>query len=227
MGTAIDRGQPYIWVSWLASVMSGDWECGYRAWFKANKKAIDIVESDFDLTKWKADHTTMLSKTEAMFAASGIKTLKEFEVKAPLPRKIVDAKGKETIKQGGIILSGKIDLLVVDEANKQFIVIDCKTGKPKGADSAQVLIYCLLLSKHKDFKHLKPRGIVQYKKNNIKLSKIPDNFLTNFNYHVGLLGGPELKQNPGSACKWCDIASVDCPSRVDYKADFSGSAYEW
>ena len=60
MGTAVKRrGNPYIWVSWLTKLLSGESQCVWSAWFRANH-TYTKAPSDFDAGAWQIDHAAML-----------------------------------------------------------------------------------------------------------------------------------------------------------------------
>jgi len=54
------RKSPYIYVKWLADIMSGAVTCHWQSWFQSHNQLTEKQPSDFDLTGWIIDHTKML-----------------------------------------------------------------------------------------------------------------------------------------------------------------------
>ena len=42
------RKSPYIWVTWLAKVMSGDVTCHWQSWFQSHNQLTEKQSGDFD-----------------------------------------------------------------------------------------------------------------------------------------------------------------------------------
>ena len=55
---------PYIWVTWLSKLLSGESSCEWASWFKAQHDGDSWARmpSDFDLTKCLTDHTALLNE---------------------------------------------------------------------------------------------------------------------------------------------------------------------
>src|SRR5437879_4413268 len=54
------RDNVFIWITWLAKVMSGEQSCEWASWFRAHYKDYDKAPSDFDSAKWQISHTREL-----------------------------------------------------------------------------------------------------------------------------------------------------------------------
>ena len=103
------RPQKYLYITWLSGLMSSDVSCLFQTWFKTNYKLNDkVVSGDPEaLARWQSEHTAFLTDEQERFNKAGFTTEKEFEIKA---------KAKQ-----GILLAGKIDLLIKDEAKKELV----------------------------------------------------------------------------------------------------------
>ena len=55
---------PYIWVTWLPRLLSGESSCEWAAWFKAQHEGSSWTRapSDFDQAGWLMDHTALLNE---------------------------------------------------------------------------------------------------------------------------------------------------------------------
>ena len=56
------RKSPYIWVTWLAKVMSGDATCHWQGWFQSHNQLTEKQSGDFDSAGWVISHTKMLTE---------------------------------------------------------------------------------------------------------------------------------------------------------------------
>ena len=196
---AKSREAPYIWVTWLSKVMSGDTTCHWQSWFRSQNQLTEEQPSDFDLAGWVMNHTRMLTEFEKESIKQGYSTIKEKPIKYKVPN-------------SNIIISGKLDCVI--EKN-EIIVYDCKTGKERLSDQVQVMIYMYLLSNTEPSKK-QIKGVVMYKDKKIEIPYLPKDFEENFNFFVDILSSqtPPTK-NPGNSCRFCKITKNDCPERVD------------
>jgi len=199
---AISRASPYIWVKWLAGIMSGDNPCHWQAWFLTKNQLREKQPSDFNLVAWKIDHSRMLADLTKGFSRKvGVLVRTEYELKQPF-------------NEFGATLAGKADCLCWDTSG--LTVYDIKTGKERDSDQIQVMIYMWMLSKHSDFTSKKIRGEVVYTNRRQPIEKLPDDFEDNLNYFVKLLCDREAPmKSAGSPCKFCAITKSDCPDRIE------------
>jgi PD-(D/E)XK nuclease superfamily len=126
---SIPRGEPYVWVSWLAKLLAGEAHCQWALWFRAHHR-YDKVPSDLDAAGWCVRHAALVGETEQALREEGWKVW-------------VEDQNKFTIRGRTATLAGKPDLVAIK--GEVVRVIDCKTGSRKGSDFLQVLIYLLLL----------------------------------------------------------------------------------
>lgn len=194
------RKSPYIWIKWLASIMSGEVTCHYQGWFQSQNQLTEKQPSDFDLTGWIINHTKMLTELKDKLIDEGNIPLIEQSINLKVPNSNIE-------------IAGKPDCVVESEDN--VVIYDCKTGKERVSDQVQVMLYMYLLSKDK-FSGKQIKGVVMYKDKEIEISNLPENFEENFNFFVKILSSPKPPmKNPGDNCRFCSITKNDCPERVD------------
>jgi hypothetical protein len=196
------RTSPYIHVSWLAKIMSGDNPCHWQGWFLAHNKLTEKQPSDFDLAGWLVDHTRLLSELEAELSQrEGALVTKEYELRQPFA-------------DFGTMLSGKADCVCISDS--YITIYDCKTGKERNTDQVQVMIYMWMMSRLPVSDRRTVKGEVVYRSRRQPIGEIPPTFEDNLKYFVRLLGGEEAPmKTAGETCRFCDITKIDCPDRAD------------
>ena len=193
------RDSPYIWVTWLAKIMSGDITCQWQGWFLTQNKLTKKQPNNFDLADWKINHTKMLTELKEKLIKDKYMPILEKPIKYNIPNS--DA-----------VICGKPDCVI--ENKDTVIVYDCKTGKERDSDQVQIKLYMYLLSKG-EFSEKKIKGVVLYKDKEIEIKDLPENFEENFNFFVErLISAEPSTKNPGGDCRFCDIIKDDCPERV-------------
>jgi len=194
------RKSPYIYVKWLADIMSGAVTCHWQSWFQSHNQLTEKQPSDFDLTGWIIDHTKMLTELKEKLIEEGYNPLIEQHIKHKIPNMNAE-------------ISGKSDCII--EKEDKVIVYDCKTGKERTSDQVQVMLYMYILSKGK-YSGKEIKGLVMYKDKEIEIPNLPENFEENFNFFVNILSLPKPPtKNSGADCKFCKITKEDCLERVD------------
>jgi hypothetical protein len=201
--TDTKRRSPYIWVTWLTKLLSGDADCYYQAWLKTHFKHDKLPEDDESagrLSQWKAQHAEVVRKRVAALEAEGWTVRIEGQAK-------IEVEGRSAM------VSGKPDILAFTDTDIR--IEDVKTGKRRESDWWQVLIYMLLGPRHwpQVFHGKRVRGFVLYTDD---IVEIPDTFASEDNQDrlwglvVLLAEGPEPAKTPSwGECRWCDIASCD------------------
>ncbi len=198
------RDEPYVWVTWITKLMSGEAQCRWAAWFRAHH-TFEKQPSDFDSAAWTARHAELLRATSDGLRAEGWELYLEAQNQFRL-------KGKE-----GTTLSGKPDLVAL--RGDEVKVIDCKTGRPKTADQMQVLVYMLVLPHtHAACKGRVVDGEVRYHDHAVAIpaAKITDDLREQFRRTMHEVGGtgPPPRVPSWDECRYCDITARDCPQRV-------------
>jgi hypothetical protein len=202
---ATPRTEPYVWVTWITKIMTGEAHCEWAAWFRAHN-SYDKLPSDFDVATWTANHTALVKERAETLRGDGY----DVHIESQNAFKL---RGSQ-----GTVLAGKPDIVATrgDEA----IVVDCKTGSPKLSDHFQVLTYMLVLPHtHEACRDRTLVGEVRYKENAVPIpaSKLDDDFKARFKEIMRRVGGAaELSRVPSfDECRFCDIGPGDCPKRVD------------
>jgi hypothetical protein len=208
-GTAAERSNPFIWVSWLSKLMAGEKQCEWASWFRSHY-VWEKVPSGLDLAKWTADHAQLLRARKAELEAEGFTVYAE------------DQNSFTLLGETGIEVSGKPDLVAI--RGQEAYVEDCKTGMPRHSDHFQVLVYMLALPHVEGpWKGRKLDGRIIYGGTVVDVpgSKIDADLRELFRKTVLTIGGPEPARKAPSwgECRYCDISSNDCPERIDIRTE--------
>jgi len=208
------RDEPYIYVTWLPKFLIGENHCYWKAWFKSHYK-YDKLPSDFDLTIWTMSHNSLLIRCKELLEIDGWKVKIEDQNSFKIEM--------TTNKNEKYILAGKPDIIAMKKLknDKELILIeDIKTGKQRGSDSIQVMLYMMIIADlfAINFEENIVEGVVIYNNNtiNIPFSKITDNFKKEV---IQLLekisGGVAPSKCPSKKeCQWCDISKNYCNERI-------------
>ena len=62
---------PYIWVTWLPKLLSGQTSCEWASWFKAQHYSDSWTRMP-DLTRWLTAHTALLNESRVTFSGEAI-----------------------------------------------------------------------------------------------------------------------------------------------------------
>lgn len=203
---ATRRDEPYIWATWLTKLLSGESQCEWSAWFRAHHKDYDRLPTSLDVAAWTLEHGELVRARRDQLLAQGYDVTVE------------DDNAFRRVGKTGIVVSGKPDLVALRDA--EGVIEDCKTGRPRSSDSAQVLVYMLL------YPIGNPRcagarftGRVVYRSGalDVPAESLDAAFRDRFVSLVQRIGGDKpLPKNPAWAdCRFCDIGSADCLYRVD------------
>jgi hypothetical protein len=57
--SAIVEQRPYIWVTWMTKLISGDASCDFSLWFRARHK-YEKLSPGFELTRWTHEHDELV-----------------------------------------------------------------------------------------------------------------------------------------------------------------------
>ena len=80
---ATPRDRPFIWVTWLASVLAGP-VCGWAPWFRTNHELRVTQPEDPDAPMWRARHEEIVDRHDARLTAAGVTTERELPLKLSL-----------------------------------------------------------------------------------------------------------------------------------------------
>ena len=198
------RDVPYIWVTWLASLLSGDNHCEWAAWFRAHYHHLKQFSS-FDQVKWRADHAEMVRARVTELQKLGYQVF-------------VEHQNTFTLKGRAAVVGGTADIVAIGE--HEAWVIDCKGGKQKDSHYFQVLIYMLMLPvTHPACRGRSLGGEIQYR--DYSTLVMPHELTEERRAQVRTLieriaaDEPLIKVPSVRECRWCPVAARDCPDRID------------
>lgn len=202
------RQSTYVWATWAAKVMSGEVNCLFAYWLRANYR-YNKLPSSFDLARWTADHTALVQKQAQALREQG------WRVK-------LEGENNFNLQGRSGTIGGKPDIVGV--RGEEVRVWDAKTGKPRHSDAMQVWIYlaCLPhLAEWKFDKLPKPKvGTVLYgdgTTTEVIYQGKEDPLMPKFQSTMAMLArdcSPE-KSPSYEECRFCDISKEDCPERVE------------
>ena len=201
----INRANPYIWVTWVSKILAGEAHCTWASWKKAHFKGYETVKSDFNVAEWTIKHTTLLDQIKSDLEKQNQRYTVENQNKFFLTGK------------SGTVLSGKPDLVTINES--KGVVIDAKTGAEKPSDIAQVQIYIFALRREARFKGLELSGKLVYPDNEIdvpyeSVNKEFQTRLTQVLSSISTVIEPD-KVPSFDECKYCNIAISECSQKIE------------
>jgi CRISPR/Cas system-associated exonuclease Cas4 (RecB family) len=201
------RDTPYIWPSWLAKLISGEAQCEFQYWLKANYK-YPKLPGNFDLEQYKINHNTLLQHHAQQLVSEGLRVRKEDQ-------------NSFTIRGKTATIGGKPDLIALGAENT---IGECKTGQRKASDVAQLKIYMYLapLAKLHGIT-TPPDGLLIYHDEvfEIPASEIEDSFKQLVHDAIAMLTSPNPPTKAPSAreCRFCDVPIDICSARLESSCD--------
>lgn len=194
------RGQPYVWMTWLAKAMSGDVSCVWQPWFRAHYQLAATMPEGTGLDEWRAKHTRLVQDLAGDLQHHGYDITTEYSLRLEF--------------DNGTILAGKADCLAQDEEN--VIVYECKTGRRRAGDELQLMTYLYALGFDPLVNGRALSAVLVYEDEEIEVAGLPDGFEENVGRFISTLGGMAVPvKSPGSDCKFCPITREDCWERVE------------
>ncbi|TAM80968.1 MAG: hypothetical protein EPN47_13875 [Acidobacteria bacterium] len=200
------RDEVFIWITWLSKVMAGEHACEWASWFKAHHENYAKVPSDFDIAKWKIEHTRRLRELRLQRQKLGERVFVEGEnqIRCASPQ--------------GMIVAGKPDLISVRNGAPK--IYDVKTGQPRSSNEVQVMLYMHLLPQAiPAYRGMRPTGCVVYNDSRVEIpaEAVDESFAENFEYFLDVIGSEAaaIKVPSRNECKFCDIAKSECPERIE------------
>ena len=122
------RERPYVWVTWLPRLLSGNNRCEWASWFKAQHEGSSWqrAPSTFDHTRWALDHTALLRAEQKRLESDGatVKTERQNQFR---------------LRGWYATLSGMPDLVSLQDG--QVVIHDVKSGEPHAYHAIQVMLY--------------------------------------------------------------------------------------
>jgi PD-(D/E)XK nuclease superfamily len=201
----VPRGSSYILVTWITGLLAADKQCEWSAWFRAHFSGYEKVPTDFNLAAWKAAHGEMVRARAEALKAEGHAVY-------------VEDQNRFSLKGQAATLGGVPDLVAV--RGGEGLVIDCKSGKQRNADSFQVLTYMRVLPiTHAACRDVTLAGEVQYRDASLRIapSQLSGELKGLIRGTIERVGSdaPAIKAPSLSECRFCEITAADCPERVD------------
>lgn len=206
------RDFPYIYITWLSALLSGDRSCEWAVWFRTHFEKYNKVPRDFNSARWNQEHTALLNR-------------KRTELESEHVTVYTEAQNKFSLQGGVATLGGKADLVGIPEPEffPDYVsgtVYDAKTGKPKDSDITQVQIYMWALPKAIErYRGMTLNGCLVYSdhEEDIPASSITHAFVERLVSLIKRVAtvAPAIKIPAAGECQWCDITTADCPERVE------------
>lgn len=189
------RRKPYVYVTWITKLLSGESACWYAAWYKSQHK-YDKVPDDFpDREAWIKKHDAITNRREAELIEAGYLCKKEDAAEFTLQGQRAD-------------LAGKPDLVAMK--GDAALVVDAKSGKAKLADHWQVLIYLFALPRTW-LTNFKVAGEIERVEVNAReyVRALGEAETASIVHAMQTMGAPIAPiASPGpSECRYCDILS--------------------
>jgi CRISPR/Cas system-associated exonuclease Cas4 (RecB family) len=206
------RREPYLWTTWITGLMAGSNHCQWAAWIRANYGDVAKRPPDIDMTVWTARHAEIVRKRADELRAAGYAVFIENE-------------NKFNLKGHSATVGGVADIVAIDtNYDGKALVIDCKTGKPRGKDVFQILLYMMLLPLAiPRYKGLRFSGELEYgggARVPVSSAELTDNVRRLMKEIIESMSGDPLPKVPSAAeCQWCDISITDCPERIEIESE--------
>ena len=202
---ASQREHPYIWATWLPRLLTGENSCEWAIWFKAHHHDWAKVTSDFNQAQWLLDHTALLNERRANWEVGG------YNVN-------IEAQNRFELRGRTATLAGRPDIIAHREDNG--VIVDAKTGHESPSHAVQVMIYLYAVPKAlQRYRETKLNGQVTYRDHTVCVpaEAVDEKFIQNLGALIRRLSADEPARRVPSPqeCRYCDIAAVDCPQRVD------------
>jgi hypothetical protein len=206
------RPAPYVWPTWLSKILGGENKCRWAAWYKTQHKYAKLPptkDREEFLTEWTAKHDAMVEARVKILRA---------EDAPPVLR--VEDEGAFHLRGKSVTLGGKPDIVALypDKA----VVYDQKSGKRRGSDHWQVLIYMLALPLTWLPKGMQLLGFVEYRDGLAPvrpLGRPERGEITSLLAEVGDPNSSSPRVPSTRECSFCDI--LNCPERATAEPDGS------
>ena len=210
-------GEPYIWATTLAKLLTGENSCEWAGWFKAHHQSWTKPPSDFDSAKWMLEHTALVNEERESREHQGYTVTTENQ-------------NLFRLRGSSATIAGKPDLIA--DKNHEVVVIDVKTGRVSPAHRAQVLIYQYAVPKVlEQFRDKRVTGHVRYPTSHVAApeSAVNREFVANLGALVRRLAAdtPACRVPSAAECRFCDITKEDCPVRVNVDYVSEGTTYDF
>ena len=208
---------PYIWVTTLAKLLTGENSCEWAGWFKAHHRSWAKPPSDFDSTTWMLRHTALVNKERDSLENIG------YDV-------YIENQNLFRLRGATATIGGKPDL--IGEKYHEILISDAKTGWPSPSHQTQIRIYQYAVPKAlPQFQGRDARGQVRYPDSFVgsPVSAVSPEFVGNMGALIRCLAAdtPARRVPSAGECQFCDITAADCPARIDVNYVPEGSTTDF
>ena len=198
-------GEPYIWVTTLAKLLTGENACEWAGWFRSHHQNWTKPPSNFDSATWMLEHTALVNRERDSLERIGYDVYTENQ-------------NLFRLRGATATIAGKPDLIA--EKHHEILISDAKTGRPSPSHAAQVRIYQYAVPKTLlQFDGKPARGQVRYPNSYVgsPASAVSPEFIGNMGALIRRLAADDpARRIPSAAeCQFCDITKENCPVRVD------------
>jgi hypothetical protein len=197
------RRKPYVWPSWITKLLAGEDQCLWKVWYKVThhyaKRPDEPGREDF-FREYNEKHDAIVRVRAQELRDAG------YVVK-------VEEEGAFKLEGETADVAGKPDIVAIKD--REVIVSDAKSGKPRASDHWQVLLYELALV----LSWLGPgydiKGEVQYRARRDEVRPLGDAERKKI---VAMIKKVSSKEEPAATpsqyeCRYCDVAA--CPVRYE------------
>ena len=209
------RERPYVWVTWLPRLLSGNNRCEWASWFKAQHEGSSWkhAPSTFDHTRWALNHTALLRVEQKRLEADDA-TVK------------VERQNQFRLRGWYATLAGMPDLVSLKDG--KAVIHDVKSGEPHASHAIQVMLYMWAFPlARREYAGMPVAGRVVYEDHAIDVpgSAIDTTFIDRVADLIKRLADTEQsapRTPSASECAFCEITAANCPGRIEEEAPEEG-----
>lgn len=196
------RAKPYVWCSWITSLLAGSDHCRWKVWTKANfRYAKTAGDGGFNVAEWTKQHDEMVNLRAAKLKLEGY----DVRIEEENAFKLEGERGT---------LAGKPDIIALKASEKYALVIDEKSGKERPSDRWQVKIY-IFAKRQLSLKDWRVDGEVEYRGRHepVPFLEVDSGAIQKIAEVMKMATGEVAPARTPSRfeCQYCDIA--DCSDR--------------
>ena len=205
------RPRPYVWVSWITSLLAGTDHCQWKVWTKSQFRYAKLTgDSTWDVNQWTREHNQMVESRAVKLRLEGYEVLIEDQNSF----KLQGEKGD---------LAGKCDIVALKQAEKRALIIDQKSGKERPSDIWQVRIY-IWAKRLLSLRDWQVDGEVEYRGRSqpVPMTEVDASVVSQIGRVLKMATGETAPARTPSQreCSWCDIDG--CPDRFKGAAPGTG-----
>jgi hypothetical protein len=213
------RGNAYLWATWVSSYLAGDTNCEWSLWVRARYQGWKLVDDGEgnQMALWHVNHAALLRQLVAAARASGDRVWVESQnsFRLALPE--------------GATLAGKPDLVTL-APDATITVTDAKTGQRKPSHTIQVMLYQWALARAgARFQGRRIDGRVEYADGGppvlIPATAINAVFEQRVLDCLALFATttPPYRLPSRQECRFCPVSGEACPERVEWDVAEEGA----